>query len=407
MNAQDVVICEPVRTPVGADGGVFRDLPAVDLATIAMKGLMDRTGLTEGDVDDVLFGQGYANSEAPAIGRVAALNAGLGVGVGGLQLDRRCASGVQSIVYGALQVGGGWSDVVIAGGAESMSQAEHYLLGLRHGTGTGDATMYDRIVRGRVTAGGHRHPVPGGMLETAENVRVQYGISREEQDEFAVRSHQKASRATREGLFTEQIVPVELPGSRRTPARTVTEDEQIRHDVDPEKMAGLRAIRSRLDEESTVTAGNACGQSDGASMCVVTTREKADQLGLRPFVRLVSWAVAGVPPEVMGIGPVPAAAKALDRAGLTMADMDLIEVNEAFAVQVIASMQEWGLGAVDEERLNVNGSAIALGHPAGATGARILTTLAYEMKRRGSRYGLETMCMGGGQGFAAVFERVV
>ena len=402
----DVVICEPVRTPVGADGGVFRDIPAADLATTAMLGLMDRTGLGEGDVDDVLFGQGYANSEAPAIGRVAALNAGLGVGVGGLQLDRRCASGVQSIAYAALQVGGGHSDLMIAGGVESMSQAEHYLLGLRHGTGTGDATLLDRITRGRTTAGGHHHPVPGGMLETAENVRAKYNISREEQDRFAVHSHEKAAKATRDGLFSEQIIPVEIPGTRRAPARTIVEDEQIRQEATLEKVSGLRPIRSRIDDQSTVTAGNACGQSDGASMCVVTTRDRAEQLGLRPFVRLVSWAVAGVPPEIMGVGPVPATAKALGKAGLTMADMDLIEVNEAFAVQVIACLREWDFGQADYERLNVNGSAIALGHPAGATGARILTTMAHEMKRRGSRYGLETMCMGGGQGFAAVFERV-
>lgn len=403
--SDDIVICNPVRTPVGADGGQFASVEAVDLSSELLKQMISETGIGEDDVDDVILGHGYPNSEAANIGRVTALDAGLGVGTAGLELDRRCSSGVQSIVYGVMQVAAGVSRTVVAGGVESMSQAEHYLLGLRRGAGNGHATLIDRIARGRVTAGGKNYPVPGGMLETAENLRMDYGISRADQDEFAYNSHKKADAATKEGRFRDEIRPVTVHG--RKGASTVYEvDEQIRPDVSLEKLATLRPVRGRSDSESTVTAGNACGQSDGASLMVVTTRAEAERLGLTPFVRLVSWAVAGVRPDRMGIGPVPATAKALTQADLKLSDMDLIEVNEAFAVQVMACLREWNFTEADYERFNVNGSGIALGHPVGATGARILTTMAHEMRRRDATYGLETMCMGGGQGFAAVFERV-
>lgn len=403
--SDDIVICNPVRTPVGADGGQFATMEAVELSSGLLQQLIAETDIGPDDVDDVLLGNAYPNSEAANIGRVTALDAGLGIDTGGLQLDRRCASGVQSIVYGVMQVAAGVSKTVVAGGVESMSQAEHYLLGLRRGAGNGHATLIDRIARGRVTAGGKNYPVPGGMLETAENLRSDYGITREDQDEFAYWSHKKADAATREGRFADEIRPVTVHG--RKGAKTVHDvDEQIRPDVSMEKLATLNPVRGRTDAESTVTAGNACGQSDGASLVVVTTRAEAERLGLTPFVRLVSWAVAGVRPDRMGIGPVPATAKALAKANLNLSDMDLIEVNEAFAVQVMACLREWKFTDSDYDRLNVNGSAIALGHPAGATGARILTSMAHEMRRRGSTYGLETMCMGGGQGFAGIFERV-
>jgi acetyl-CoA C-acetyltransferase len=254
--------------------------------------------------------------------------------------------------------------------------------------------MVDRIARGRVTAGGDRYPVPGGMLETAENLREEYSISREEQDEFALRSQRAAGAAMAEGRFEKEIVAV----------NGISQDEHPRPDVTLEKLAALRPVMR--GEKSTVTAGNSSGQNDGAAMCVITTRKRADELGLRAMLRPVSWAVAGVPPRTMGIGPVPATADALAKAGLTLADVDLIELNEAFAAQVIACLREWRFTEADHERLNVNGSGISLGHPVGATGARILATLAHEMHRRESRYGLETMCLGGGQGLAAIFERV-
>jgi acetyl-CoA C-acetyltransferase len=401
----DVVICEPLRTPVGGFNGVFKGLSAADLGTIALKALVERTGLGEGDIDDVILGNCNPSGEAPAIGRVVALNAGLGTGVPGLQIDRRCGSGLQAVLYAAMQVGSGAARVVVAGGTESMSQVEHYAL-LRQGVRGDGVELADRLARARVTAGGDLHPVPGGMIETAENLRREYGISRQEQDEFALRSQQNTAAAVEAGLFKEEIVPVTVPGRRGKDPVVVDRDEHPRPDTTLEVLAGLRPVMGRNDPEATVTAGNSSGQNDAAALCVVTTREEAERRGLRPLLALRSWAVAGVGPEVMGIGPVPATAQALERAGLTLADIDLIELNEAFAAQVLAVLREWKLGEDDWKRLNVNGSGISLGHPVGATGARILATMAHEMQRRGSRYGLETMCIGGGQGLAAVFEAV-
>ena len=400
---RDAVICSPVRTPVGRFGGVFRDLEAAPLATTVVRALLERTGLDPEAVDDVILGQGYPNGEAPAIGRVAALNAGLPVTVPGMQLDRRCGSGLQAVMDAAMRVQTGVADLVVAGGAESMSQAEHYVPGLRWGA-RGDAALRDRLGRGRVTAGGQHHPVPGGMIETAENLRREYGIAREDQDRFALASHEKAVAAQQAGRFDDELVPVEVPG--RKGAVTVVEvDEHPRPETTLDKLASLRAVRRTVDEEATVTAGNASGQNDGAAVCIVTTPGEAERRGLTPLARLVSWGVAGVEPHRMGIGPVPASAAALGRAGLRLDDMDVIELNEAFAAQVLAVLAEWKIDAEDE-RLNPNGSGISLGHPIGATGARILATMLHEMHRRDARHGLETMCIGGGQGIAAVFERI-
>ncbi len=401
----DVVICEPIRTPVGRFGGALAGVGATDLATTVLTELVRRTGLQEGDVDDVVLGNCYPSGEAPAIGRIAALDAGLGTSVPGLQLDRRCGSGLQAVLYAAGQVATGAARVVVAGGAESMSQVEHYALGLRTGVRAGGVELMDRLDRARVTAGGKDHPVPGGMLETAENLRREYAISREEQDRLALRSQQRAGAAQDEGRFADEMVPVTVPGRRGKPDVVVDRDEHPRPQTTLNDLAALRPVRARLDPESTVTAGNASGQNDGAAMCVVTTRDEAERRGLRPLLALRSWAVAGVGPEVMGIGPVPATAAALERAGLTLDEIDLVELNEAFAAQVLACLREWKVDPADE-RLNPNGSGISLGHPVGATGARILATMAHEMQRRGSRYGLETMCIGGGQGLAAVFEAV-
>jgi acetyl-CoA C-acetyltransferase len=401
---REAVICEPVRTPVGRFGGVLRDVPVQDLAATVVREVLARTGLPPEAVDDVILGQGYPNGEAPAIGRVAALDAGLPVSVPGAQVDRRCGSGLQAILDAAMQVQTGAADLVLAGGAESMSQVEYYTTAMRWGARAENVTFFDRLARGRVTAGGSNHPVPGGMIETAENLRRQYGISRQAQDELALRSHQRAVAAQQEGRFKDEIVPVTVRGRRED--TVVDTDEHPRADTTLETLGALRPVRLREDPESTVTAGNASGQNDGAAVCVVTTPDRAAELGLRPFVRLRSWAAAGVDPATMGIGPVPASKKALERAGLTLADMDLIELNEAFAAQVLAVTTEWGFTERDFERLNVNGSGISLGHPIGATGGRILTTLVREMDRRGASLGLETMCIGGGQGIAAVFEAV-
>lgn len=399
---REALICQPTRTPVGRFGGAFRDLPATELAATVIRALLDRTGLDPERVDDVVLGQGYPNGEAPAIGRVAALDAGLPITVAGVQVDRRCGSGLQAVLDAAMRVQTEVADVVLAGGVESMSQVEHYAPGLRWGA-RADVALLDRLARGRVTAGGAHHPVVGGMIETAENLRRAYGSSREAQDELALASHQRAVAAQEEGRFDREIVPVEVP-SRKGGTNVVAIDEHPRPDTTREALAALTPVRLGIDDESTVTAGNSSGQNDGAAMCVVTTPDRAEELGLRPFARLVSWGVAGVEPQRMGIGPVAASAAALGRASLKLDDMDVIELNEAFAAQVLAVLSEWGCSANDE-RLNPNGSGISLGHPVGATGARILATLLYELDRRQARYGLETMCIGGGQGIAAVFER--
>jgi acetyl-CoA C-acetyltransferase len=401
----DVVICNPVRTPVGRMGGVLSTLTATDLATATLRALMERTGLREGDVDDVILGNGYPNGEAPAIGRIAALDAGLGTGVPGLQIDRRCGSGLQAVLYAAGQVATGAARAVVAGGAESMSNVEHYALGLRTGVRQGGIALVDRLDRARETAGGTSHPIGGGMIETAENLRREYGLSRDEQDELSVRSHHRAIAAHDAGRFADELVPVTVAGKRGKPDVIVDRDEHPRADISVEKLASLRPMRAEVDPDSTVTAGNASGQNDGAALCVVTTAADAERLGLTPMLALKSWAVTGCAPETMGIGPVGATAAALERAGLTLNDIDLIELNEAFAAQVLAVLAEWKVDALDD-RLNPNGSGISLGHPIGATGARILATAAYEARRRDARTVLETMCIGGGQGLAAVFEVV-
>ncbi|MDA8081974.1 MAG: acetyl-CoA C-acetyltransferase [Actinomycetota bacterium] len=402
---RDAVICSPLRTPVGRFGGVLSTVQVEDMSAAVISALVERTGITASDIDDVIFGQGYPNGEAPALGRIASLNAGLGVTVPGFQVDRRCGSGLQAIITAAMEVQTSAADLVLAGGSDSMSQAEHYVLGLRTGVKGDGVMMHDRLARGRITSGGRNFQVPGGMIETAENLRREYKISREAQDELAYNSHQRAVRAQKEGWFDNEMVPVEVKRPRGEHV-IVDTDEHPRADTTLEQLAKLRPIRLGIDPEATVTAGNASGQNDAAAVCIVTTMEKASELGLLPLAKLISWAVAGVDPRTMGIGPVPATQKALSRVGLQLSDMDLIELNEAFAAQVLAVTTEWNFKKSDFERTNVNGSGISLGHPIGATGARILATMLNEMKRRGSRYGLETMCIGGGQGIAAIFESV-
>ncbi|WP_125078981.1 acetyl-CoA C-acetyltransferase [Mycobacterium sp. P7213] len=404
MSLRETVICEPVRTPVGRYGGMFKSLTAVELGVAALSGLLERTGLPVDAIDDVVLGHCYPSSEAPAIGRVVALDSGLPVTVPGMQVDRRCGSGLQAVIQACLQVGSGPHEVVIAGGAESMSNVAFYSTDMRWGGARDGVRVHDGLARGRTTAGGQYHPVPGGMLETAENLRRQYQISRTEQDELAVTSHQRAVAAQRSGVLADEIIGVTVRS--RAGEQRIDTDEHPRADTSVESLAKLKPVLGKSDPDATVTAGNSSGQNDAASMCVVTTPAKAEQLGLTPLVRLVSWGLAGVAPNVMGIGPVPATEVALAKAGLTLADIDLIELNEAFAAQALAVMAAWRFGAADRDRTNVHGSGISLGHPVGATGGRMLATLARELHRRQQRYGLETMCIGGGQGLAAVFERV-
>ncbi|OKJ04017.1 acetyl-CoA acetyltransferase [Streptomyces sp. CB01249] len=404
-DALDVVICEPLRTPIGRFGGVFAGEKPAALAARVIAEVVARTGIDPDRVDEVILGHSYPSAEAPAIGRVAALDAGLPQSVTGLQTDRRCGSGLQAVLDAAMQIRAGFSEVVIAGGVDVMSGAPYYTHDGRWGIKGPGLQLHDALARGRVTAGGVHHPVPGGMIETAENLRRAYGISREDQDALALRSQRRAGLAAAEGRYEKETVPVTV--KTRKGGTVVSADEHPRPDTTAEQLAALRPVMLKSDPEATVTAGNASGQNDAAAACLVTSAATAERLGLTPLVRLVSFARAGVPAATMGLGPVPATEAALGRAGLTLADLDLIELNEAFAAQVLACTREMGLGEKDhEERINVNGSGVSLGHPVGATGARILATLTRELYRREARYGLETMCIGGGQGLAAVFERV-
>jgi acetyl-CoA C-acetyltransferase len=401
---REAVICEPVRTPVGRFKGVFKDRSATDLGVAALSGLLKRSTLPADAVEDVIFAQCYPTMEAPALGRVVALDAGLPICTPGIQIDRRCGSGLQAVIYAAMQVETGGADLVIAGGAESMSNAAFFSHQIRNGASGDGLMLHDSLARGRMMAGGRKFPVAGGMIETAENLRREYAISREEQDAFSIESHRRAATAHEEGRFDDEMIPVVV--HTRSGETLISKDEHPRPDLTIDDLARLKPIYGDRDRGSTVTAGNASGQNDGGSACIVASRAAAEKYGLRPLATIKSWAVAGVAPNIMGIGPVPATNKALDRAALSLRDIDLIELNEAFAAQVLACTREWRFGADDFARLNVNGSGISLGHPVGATGGRILATLLREMDRRQVRYGLETMCIGGGQGLTAVFERV-
>jgi acetyl-CoA C-acetyltransferase len=396
---RDVAIVSPVRTAVGSFGGSLKDVSAAELGATVIKAVLEKTGLDPSTIDDVILGHGYPSGEDPAIGRLCALKAGLPIEVPGYQLDRRCSSGLQAILNAAMMVQTGAADMVLAGGVESMSRVEYYTTEARWGGRLGSITLHDRLIRGRATVSPEeRFGFISGMIETAENLAKQYEIPRQEQDAYALQSHQRAVAAVESGKFAEEIVPVMIPQRRGDP-KSFQVDEGPRKDTSLEALSKLRPIT----EGGTVTAGNASSQNDAASVCLVVAGDKLAELGLKPMGFLKGWAVAGVHPACMGIGPVPALNKVLARTGLTFDDLDLIELNEAFASQVLAVLREWKLDNFD--KLNVNGSGISLGHPIAATGARILTTLLHEMQRREARYGLETMCVGGGQGVAAIFER--
>ncbi|NSC24877.1 acetyl-CoA C-acyltransferase [Streptomyces albus subsp. chlorinus] len=401
----DIVLCAPLRTPIGRFGGALAGQRPEGLAALVIGEIVARTGIDPQLVDEVILGHAYPSCEAPALGRVAALDAGLPESVTGTQIDRRCGSGLQAVLDAAMQIRAGFSQVVLAGGAEVMSAAPYYTHEGRWGIRGPGLTLHDSLARGRVTAGGVNHPVPGGMIETAENLRREFAISRADQDALALRSQQRAAHALAQGLFEAETVPVTVRTRKGT--EVVAADEHPRPDTTAEQLAGLRPVRIEEDPEATVTAGNASGQNDAAAACLVTTAGTAERLGLRPLVRLVSFARAGVPAATMGLGPVGAIRDALAKAGLTLADIDLVELNEAFAAQVLACTRVLGLTDKDhEQRINVHGSGISLGHPVGATGARLLTTLAHTMRRRQARYGLAALCIGGGQGLAAVVERM-
>ena len=399
-------IVAPIRTPVGKFGGALSALTAGQLGAVILKALIERTKIDPNRVDDVVFSQGYGNGEAPCIGHWSWLLAGLPEQVPGYQLDRRCGSGLQAVVNAAMMVQTGMSDVVVAGGCESMSNVEHYSTDIRTGVRAGNLTLHDRLTRGRVMSQPiERYGVISGMIETAENLAKDWNISREACDVYAARSHQRAAAAWAHGKFADELVPVEVPQKKGDPL-LFDHDEGYRADATVESLGKLRALEAKMPG-AVVTAGNASQQNDAAAACLVVAEDKLEELGLEPIAWFHSWAAAGCDPSRMGFGPVPASQRLFARNGLSWDDIGLIELNEAFAPQVLACLKGWGWSDDDSrhDMLNVNGSGISLGHPIGATGGRILANLTRELVRRGGKYGLETMCIGGGQGIAAVFER--
>ena len=391
------IVC-PVRTPVGKFGGALRPVPVEVLGSTVTRVILDRTGIDPARIEDMVFAQSYANSETPCVGRWIALEAGLPAEVPGLQTDRRCGGGLQALATAAMMVQTGACDVVLAGGVESMSNIEYYTTDMRWGRRAGTTQLYDRLDRGRERSQPeHRFGYISGMIETAENLARDFGITREAADAYAAESHRRAAAAWAGGRFADEIVPVTV-AQRNAEALIFDHDEGIR-ETTPESLAKLKA----LQKGGIVTAGNAAQQNEAAAACLVVSEDRLAELDLTPVAFLAGWAAVGCEPSRMGIGPVPATAKVLRKTGLSMSDMGLVEINEAFAAQVLACLK--GMDWDDRDRLNVNGSGISLGHPIGATGVRIMATLVHEMRRRGVRYGLETMCIGGGQGMAAIFER--
>lgn len=395
----DAYIVAPVRTPIGKFGGGLRALTADQLMVHIVKALLARTGISGDTLDDVIVSQSYSNSEAPCLGRYGALAAGLPIEIPGYTLDRRCGSGLQAVVNAAMHVQTGQSDAIMVVGVESMSNIEYYSTDMRWGSRAGSVKFHDRLDRGRERGQPpERFGNSSGAIESNDILAASNGITREASDAFAARSHANAHAAWENGTFDAEVISIDVPG-RKGAVTTVTRDKGIRPDTTPESLATMRALR----EGGTTTVGNSSQQNDAAAGCLVVSKAYLDKHGLTPMGRLAGWSVVGSDPIQFGTSPVPATQKVLERTGLTLDQMDLIEVNEAFASQALASLK--GLHIDDFDRVNVNGSGVSLGHPIGATGVRILTTLLHEMGRRDARYGLETMCIGGGMGMAAVFER--
>lgn len=391
---KEVVIVSAVRTPVGSFGGVFKDVPAVDLGVVAVKEAIRQAGIKPEDVNEVYMGCILQSGLGQGVARQISVKAGIPVEVPATTINMLCGSGLRTVSLAAQTIIAGDNDVVVVGGAENMSRAPYVLNNARFGSRMGNDTMVDTMIHDALTDAFNGYH----MGITAENVAEKYGITREEQDAFAAFSQNKAEKAMAEGKFKDEIAPVTIPQRRGEPL-VVDTDEYPKKGVTAESLAKLRPA---FKKDGTVTAGNASGINDGAAALVVMSKEKADELGLTPLATIVSYGNGGVDPSIMGIGPVPSTKTALQKSGLTIDDMDLIEANEAFAAQALAVGKElkW-----DAEKVNVNGGAIALGHPVGASGARILVTLLHEMKRRNANYGLATLCIGGGMGTSVVVKR--
>ena len=394
MSTREVVVVSGARTGIGDYGGSLKDFAPTKLGSIAIKDAVARAGIDPASVGHVVMGSViHGEARDMYLSRVAAVDAGLPVGTPCLTVNRLCGSGLQAIVSAAQHILLGDTDIVVGGGAESMSRAAYFLPTGRWGQRMGDAAVVDAMTGALHDPFGHGH-----MGVTAENIAAKYGFTREQQDAFAVESHRRAANALEKGYFKSQIVPVEV--KTRKGAEQYTNDEHVRKGVKPEDMAKLKAV---FKKEGTVTAGNASGINDAGAAIVMMEAAAAKKAGKKPMARLVAYAHAGVEPNVMGLGPIPAVRRVFERSGLKPADMDVIESNEAFAVQAMAVTKDLGL---DPAKVNPNGGAVALGHPIGATGAILTVKALYELERMQKRYALVTMCIGGGQGIAAIFERV-
>jgi acetyl-CoA C-acetyltransferase len=395
MAGVDIVIVSGARTPIARYGGALKDINSGYLASHVIKEVLNRANLPGKQVDEVILGEVRQTTESSNVARVAGIRAGIPETVPAFTVNRLCASGMQAIASAVQQIQSGQAEIVVAGGTESMSCSPIYLRGSRFG---GDRTY---LVDSNTEAGQQPKEIYGehlGMGVTAENVAEKYHISREDQDAFALESQRRAEAAIREGRFNEEIAPYEIKSKKET--LVFDTDEHPRPETTFVKLASLKPA---FRKDGTVTAGNACGRNDGAAAVVLMTAEKADELSLMPIARIVDWTQAGVSPDIMGIGPVPAVKKLLERTGKSLEDIDLFELNEAFASQALAVIRELGL---DQEIVNVNGGAIALGHPVGSTGARLVITLMHELKRRNLKYGIATLCVGGGQGMAILIENL-
>ena len=391
-----VVIVSAKRTAIGSFGGVFKDVPAVALGTAAVKGALEQINLNPEQVDELIFGNVLSAGLGQNVARQIAVGAGIPVERPSYVVNMLCASGLKSVAEAAKSIALGEADIIVAGGTENMSQAPYILKEARFGQRMGDGKLIDSMIHDGLTDVFNKYH----MGVTAENISNKYGIGRERQDEFALASQNKAEAAVKSGKLAEEITPVSIPQRKGEPV-VIEADEYPRMGATIES---LQKLRPAFDKEGTVTAGNASGINDGAAALVLMSEKKAAELGLKPLVSIKAYAGAGVAPEIMGTGPIPATKKALEKAGLSVAELDLIEANEAFAVQALSVGDELGF---DPEKVNVNGGAIAYGHPIGASGAKILVGLIYEMGRRNSKYGLATLCVGGGQGLSMIVERDV
>lgn len=395
---KEVVIVSAVRTPVGSIGGTLKNVQPEVLVKIVLEGAIERISLVKSLIDEVIVGQTKQSTDAPNIARLSALMARIPEEVPAYTVHRQCASGMQAMLNGMQQIQCGYSDIVLTGGVESMSTAPFYVRGARFGVGNGNTVFVDPNIESQPKSQPNDIYGVFNMIQTADTVAKEFNVSREEQDEFALASQIKAIAAIDSGKFKDEIVPVVIPQRKGNPIVFDT-DEFPRRDTNSEKLAKLKPIFPG----GTVTAGNASGRNDGASALILMSKEKADELGLKPLAKILGAAAAGVDPRIMGMGPVPSTTKLLNKLNMRIEDFDLIELNEAFAAQSLACAKELN---IDIEKLNVNGGAIALGHPLGCSGARISTTLIHEMNKRNVKYGLATICVAGGLGMAMAFERI-